>query len=94
MHQINREDNGLKGRFVIYENDEIAGEMTYIWNEKQQMIIQHTEVDEKFGGKGLGKKLVLASVDEARQNGFKIISHCSYAQKVLETDPNLSDVST
>lgn len=29
--KIEREDNGKKGRFVIYEDDKEAGEMTFTW---------------------------------------------------------------
>ena len=55
MTKIEREDNGKKGRFVIYENDEFAGEMTFTWAGKNKFIIDHTGVEEAFGGKGLEK---------------------------------------
>lgn len=29
--KIEREDDGKKGRFDLYENGEKAGEMTYTW---------------------------------------------------------------
>tara|TARA_R110002073_G_scaffold279026_1_gene443013 strand:+ start:277470 stop:277589 length:120 start_codon:yes stop_codon:yes gene_type:complete len=31
MIRLEQEDNGKKGRFTIYENDDFAGEMTYTW---------------------------------------------------------------
>ena len=92
MSRIEQEDNGKKGRFVIYENDEFAGEMTYVWAGEAKFIIDHTGVEEKFGGKGFGKKLVMKSVEYARQNNFKILPLCPFAKKVFDTDESIKEV--
>ncbi len=92
MTKIEREDNGKKGRFVIYENDEFAGEMTFTWAGKNIFIIDHTGVEEAFGGKGLAKQLVMAGVDYARKHDLKIIPLCPYAKKTFDRDDSLSDV--
>lgn len=92
MSKIEREDNGKKGRFVIYEDGEEAGEMTYTWAGEDKFIIDHTGVEEKFGGKGLAKNLVLAGVNYARENSLKIIPLCPYAKKVFDKDDALNDV--
>ncbi len=92
MTKIEREDNGKKGRFVIYENDEFAGEMTFTWAGKNKFIIDHTGVEEAFGGKGLAKQLVMAGVDYARKHDLKIIPLCPYAKKTFDRHDSLSDV--
>jgi len=92
MSNIEREDNGKKGRFIIYENDEFAGEMTYTWAGKTKFIIDHTGVEEKFSGKGLAKQLVTEGVEYARQNEVKIIPLCPYAKRRFEKDKNIRDV--
>lgn len=92
MIKIEIENNGKNGRFVLYEDDEFAGEMTFIWKGKTIFIIEHTEVEEKFGGKGFAKKLVLKAVEYARENDLKIIPTCSYAKRVLESDESFEDV--
>ena len=92
MTRIEQEDNGKKGRFVIYEKDTFAGEMTYTWAGDTKFIIDHTGVDEKFAGKGLGKKLVLKAVDFARIKGLKILPLCPFAKKVFDADSSLNDV--
>ena len=92
MAKIEREDNGKKGRFIIYENDEEAGEMTFTWAGKEKFIIDHTGVEEKFGGKGLAKQLVMAGVEYARKNELKIIPLCPYAKKTFDKDKSLEDV--
>lgn len=83
MSKIEREDNGKKGRFVIYEDGEEAGEMTFTWGGENKFIIDHTGVEEKFGGKGFAKDLVIAGVSFARENSLKIIPLCPYAKKSL-----------
>lgn len=92
MAKIEREDNGEKGRFIIYENGEFAGEMTYTWAGKEKFIIDHTGVEEKFGGKGFAKELVMAGVAYARKNDLKIIPLCPYAKSRFERDKTIADV--
>lgn len=86
MITLNREDNGKKGRFIIHDNNEFAGEMTYTWAGKDKIIIDHTGVLEQHEGKGLGKKLVMESVSFARNNKIKIVPLCPFAKRVLEKE--------
>lgn len=90
--EIKREDDGVKGRFVIYEDGKEAGEIIYNWPAKDKFIIEHTEVGKEFGGKGYGKKLVMAAVDFARKNNVRIIPLCPYAKSVFDRDASLKDV--
>jgi len=92
MISIKREDNGNKGRFAIYENDEFAGEMTYTSAGNGIFIIDHTTVEEGHNGKGFGRKLLIKAVDFARENNLKIIPLCSYAKSVFDKDPGIEDV--
>lgn len=92
MTTIKQEDNGKKGRFVIYEDEELAGEMTYTWAGKDKFIIDHTGVDDKFSGKGFAKDLVMAGVDFARKNEVKIIPLCPYAKGRFDRDETIRDV--
>lgn len=92
MVKIEREDNGKKGRFVIYDNDEFAGEMTYTWAGKEKFIIDHTGIEENFNGKGFAKQLVMEGVDFARTNNLKIIPLCPYAKKRFDKDESIRDV--
>jgi len=92
MTKIERDDNGKKGRFIIYENGEEAGEMTYTWAGENKFIIDHTGVEERFGGKGYGKQLVMKAVEFAREKEVKILPLCPYAKKVFDSDDGLNDV--
>ena len=92
MIRIEREDNGQKGRFVLYENDTFAGEMTFSWAGENKFIIDHTGVEKLFGGKGYGKLLVMKSVAFAREQGVKILPLCPFAKAVFDKNTAIADV--
>ena len=52
MTRIEQKDNGRKGRFIMYHDDEAAGEMMYVWVDDSKIIIDHTEVNRPTTGKG------------------------------------------
>ena len=90
--RIDREDNGSKGRFVIYVDDKFAGKMTYVWAGTSKFIIDHTELEESFGGRGLGRELVMKAVEYARHNTVKIMPLCPFGKKVFDRDDAIHDV--
>ncbi len=92
MTTIEIEDNGKKGRFVIYEDEKFAGEMTFTWAGKTKFIIDHTGIEEEFGGKGFGKQLVLKSVEFTRKENIKIIPLCPFAKSVFAKDKSIQNV--
>lgn len=91
MMEIQRDEHGRKGAFYIDEDGEWIAELTY-FKTGQTMTIDHTEVDEKLRGEGIGEDLVKAAVEYARENGLKIKAACPYAKKIIEADPELRDV--
>jgi predicted GNAT family acetyltransferase/uncharacterized Fe-S cluster protein YjdI len=90
--RIEREDNGRKGRFVVYDNGEFAGEMTYVWAGTSKFIIDHTGVEGNFSGRGLGKQLVMKAVEYARNNALKILPLCPFAKKVFDQEAGIQDI--
>lgn len=89
---IKVEDNGKKGRFTIHQDDELAGEMTFTWAGEARFIIDHTSVEDKFEGEGLGKDLKINAVEFAREKNVKIIPLCTFAKSVIHKNKNLQDV--
>lgn len=92
MIKIVQEDNGKEGSFALYENDEFAGELTYIWADETRFNLEHTRVKEQYAGKGYGKQLVLKVVEFARSKNLKILVHCPYAKSVFVKDETIQDV--
>ena len=92
MIEITQSNNENAGDFTLSYDGENAGTMQYKWKDSNTFNIVHTEVDQKFEGKGLGKKLVNAAVDFARKENKKIVASCSYAHSVLKKDDSLKDI--
>ena len=66
----------------IFFNGEIAGYLSYsIHNES--LDIEHTVVDPKFRGKGLGRILVDNAIEYAKKEELAIIPSCSYAERIM-----------
>lgn len=92
MLRIEREENERKGRFVLYDQDEFAGEMTYTWAGTSKFIIDHTYVDGKFRGKKYGQMMLAKAIEFAREKGVKILPLCPFAKAQFEIDSTIADV--
>ncbi|WP_159886103.1 GNAT family N-acetyltransferase [Paenibacillus puerhi] len=69
-----------------------VGEVTYRLVDADTWVIDHTQVDPAYQGRGLGRQLLDLVVDEAREKGRKIIPSCSYALSVFQEHPEYADV--
>jgi uncharacterized protein len=90
--EVKHKKEGNKGIFYLEENESILAELVYVFAGETKFIIEHTEVKPGNEGKGFGKKLVLAAVDFARKNKYKILPLCPYARSVLEKSEDYKDV--
>lgn len=89
---IEYELNGKSGRFFV-EKDKIAlAEMDFELHDNNILLITHTEVSDALEGKGVGKQLVNAAVEFARNKSLTIKSVCSFAKAVLDKTPEFADV--
>lgn len=91
MEILHRESD-TKGAFVVEQNGRRLAEMTYVWAGKERIIIDHTEVSDELRGKGVGKQLVAAAVDFARQGSINILPLCPFAKSVFGRVPEFQDV--
>ncbi len=92
MARIEQEENNKKGRFIIYDNDEFAGELTYYWEGDTKFVVDHVGVDKQFGGKGYGKQLVMRAVEFAREKEVKIVPVCPFVKALFEKIESIRDV--
>lgn len=90
--EINQINDIRKGYFEATEDGKEAGKMTYTWAGDSKFIIDHTEVNEGFNGKGVGKKLVMAAVEYAKNSNLKIIPLCPFAKSVFDKTEAIRDV--
>lgn len=90
--EIQRDEHGRKGAFFIDEDGEWVAELTYVRSGDNTIVIDHTEVEEKFRERNIGHELVAAAVSFAREQGLKIRAVCPFARDVIESTPEFQDV--
>lgn len=90
--EIIKQDNGKKGAFIAVDNDMEIGEMTYIWSNDYQIIIDHTEVSSGYEGRGIGKDLFTKAIEFARENKISIIPVCPFVKTMFRRHPETGDV--
>lgn len=78
-------------RSAAYDEDKNIGESTYS-ESKGLWIIDHTFVEEEYGGQGIAGKLVAELVERARENQIKIIPLCPFAEREFRQRPEYADV--
>jgi len=52
----------------------------------------HTEVPPELGGKGVGSRLILGALDQARAAGLKVIAQCPFVKAFIEKHPAYQDL--
>jgi hypothetical protein len=90
--EVRQSENEKNGVFYIVENDLQIATMTYVFAGADKFIIDHTEVKEGNEGKGLGKLLVKAAVDFARNRQLKILPLCPFAKGVFSKTTEYQDL--
>ncbi len=85
-------DDGKHGVFKLIQDDLVAGEMAYTWAGDSMLIIDHTDVNERFRGQGVGRKLLDELIAFVRERQVKVIPLCPFAKSVFDKDASIHDV--
>lgn len=75
--------NDELNRFEIYSDGELAGFADFKI-ENQMISFTHTEIDPRFGGKGLGSKLIKEALDEALEQNLEVAPYCSFVYAYIK----------
>jgi predicted GNAT family acetyltransferase len=78
-------------RYEITVDGEHVGLEAYV-DAGDQRIFYHTEIDEKFGGRGLAGELVSAALTDARAAGKRIVPVCPYVVKYVKQHHDFDDI--
>lgn len=90
--EIQNQESETKGSYFVEVEGKKVGEMTYSIAGTDRIIIDHTEVDDSMRGTGLGKKMVVRAVEDARKKGISIVPLCPFARSVFDKNEELKDV--
>ena len=90
--ELRIEQGETKGSTYFEDEGKRAAEMTFSIASAQLVIIDHTEVSEHYRGQQLGRQLLDAMVQKARDENFKIMPLCPYARSEFQKDASIQDV--
>jgi predicted GNAT family acetyltransferase len=90
--EVIQKNSDKHGSFEVIDQEKSVAQMTYTWAGPTKFIIDHTEVDADYAGKGLGKQMLMAAVAFARRDHLKIMPLCPFAKSVFDKDATLADV--
>lgn len=76
-------DDADKKRYEIHSDGDLAGFVTYRVEEGLIELV-HTEIDEAFGGHGLGSRLISFALDDARQRELAVLPTCPFVNEYIQ----------
>ena len=89
---IKKDVSDTKGRYVIDHGDGSESELTYSILSAATVIADHTGVAKAHEGRGVGKALAEALINDARADGFKIIPLCPYINVLRRRHPEWAEL--
>ncbi|MEO1139651.1 MAG: GNAT family N-acetyltransferase [Pseudomonadota bacterium] len=89
---IHHERADTKGRYWTRIDDGPEAELTYSRAGDSLIIIDHTEVPDLYRGAGVGVRLVVRVVGDARAEGLKIMPLCPFAAAQFRRHKDWHDV--
>jgi predicted GNAT family acetyltransferase len=90
--ELKIEQGETKGSAFLEDEGKRVAEMTFSVASPLLIIIDHTDVNEHYRGQQLGRRLLDALVQKARDESFKILPLCPYARSEFQKDTSIQDV--
>ena len=84
--------NEKNGKAFLGEDQSPLAEMTFTWAGSDKIIINHTEGSDALKGKSAGNKMLMALVEKAKEEGFKIMPLCPFARSVFQKAASIKDI--
>ncbi len=88
---IEVEDRPDEGRFAVSVDGVDAGEAQYK-QEDGRRVFDHTEVYDRFEGKGVGGALIKAALEATQAAGDRVVPVCDFVRSYIERHPDYRDL--
>jgi hypothetical protein len=89
--QIVVSDAPERERFEVTVDGELAGFLVYR-SRKGLLALIHTEVEDRFEGRGLGGRLARFALDSAREQGVAVLPFCPFVNEWIRRHPEYTDL--
>ncbi len=80
------------GKYTIAVDGDTVG-LAAIADRGEQRVFYHTEVDQRFGGRGLATILVEEALQATRTDGKRIVATCPMVAAFIKKHPEFSDIT-
>jgi len=85
-------DNTEDHRYELWLDGTLAGFIEYT-PRRRVVVLDHTEIDPAFEGRGLGSQLIAAAIEDIRSRGLRLFPACPFVKSYLERHPEDRDVT-
>jgi predicted GNAT family acetyltransferase len=85
-------DDPAQSRFEIRVDGKPAGQAVYELRPGT-IVFLHTEIDDAYGGRGLGGILVKAALDSARERTLHVVATCPFVRSWIQKHPDYADLT-
>lgn len=80
-----------RNRFEVTVDGELGGFLVYR-SRKGLLALVHTEVEDRFGGRGIGGRLARFALDQARADGVAVLPFCPFVNGWIERHAEYADL--
>jgi predicted GNAT family acetyltransferase len=80
------------GKYTIAVEGEVVG-LAVVADRGQQRVFYHTEVDERFEGRGLATILVQQALEATRAEGKRVVATCPMVAAFIKKHPEFADIT-
>jgi uncharacterized protein len=84
-------DNPEASRYEIHVDGELAGTAAYDL-EDSAISFTHTEIDDRFEGRGLGSQLARGALDDARRRQLRVVPNCDFIRGYISKHDEYRDL--
>jgi uncharacterized protein len=84
--------SAAEGKYTIAVNGETVG-LAAVADRDNQRVFYHTEVQERFGGRGLANILVGEALEATRADGKRVVPVCPMVAAFIKKHPEFGDIT-
>lgn len=86
MERFQFHEDEAGGRFDLFIDDILRGEVRFRKRSEDAISIYHTGVKKEFENNGYGRMLVKKAMEYAKENKMRVSASCGFADKIIREE--------